>query len=226
MDEAAHDEHYQFVEALPKVELHAHLNGCIREATLFELAKDRGVTLSEHLFSETPVSAQDHSMYNIRPRSLQDCFAMFAEIPKCVNDLAALERITAEALEDFALHHVVYLELRSTPKVLLVSSSGNESADKKLYCETILRCMSEFELRENERYNLEMSSGKATSRLPMVCRFIVAVDRSGSKDEALEHVELAIALKCAHQESVVGADLGGNPTKVSQRKDPFASEMK
>jgi adenosine deaminase len=46
MDEAAHDEHYQFVllEALPKVELHAHLNGCIRKAPLFELAKDRGVT--------------------------------------------------------------------------------------------------------------------------------------------------------------------------------------
>jgi hypothetical protein len=34
---------------------------------------------------------------------------MFAEIPKCVNDLAALERITAEALEDFALHHMSYI---------------------------------------------------------------------------------------------------------------------
>jgi adenosine deaminase len=224
-DTTAHDEHYHFVEALPKVELHAHLNGCIRDTTLFELAKERGATLSEHLFSETPISAQDHSMYNVRPRSLQDCFAMFAEIPKCVNDLPALERITTEALEDFALHYVVYLELRSTPKVLLVSSSKNnkqsgtkeESADKKRYCETILRAMVEFELRENERYTQEVASGNAKSRLPMICRFIVAIDRSGSAEEALEHAELAIDLKRNHhdhQERVVGVDLGGNPTKV------------
>jgi adenosine deaminase len=105
----------EFVESLPKVELHAHLNGCSRESTLFELAAERNVTLSNHHFCQSNTFSYPGSMYNIRPRSLQDCFNMFAEIPKCVNDLVSLRRITREALDDFAFHHVVYLELRSTP---------------------------------------------------------------------------------------------------------------
>lgn len=61
-------------------------------------------------------------LYNVHPRSLKDCFDMFAEIPSCVDDLPALERITYEALQDFADHSVAYLELRSTPKRLLYRS--------------------------------------------------------------------------------------------------------
>ena len=206
------DELFQFVENMPKVELHAHLNGCIRETTLFELAKERRVELCSKLFAATPPQAIDHSMYNIRPRSLQDCFDMFAQIPKCVNDLISLNRITLEAIEDFAARNVVYLELRSTPKVLLIDSAAgrNEMANKKLYCETIIKCMEEFEKRDVE----EKDRADKHCRIPMVCRFIVAVDRSGSQEEALEHVELAIALKQEHPEYLVGVDLGGNPTKV------------
>ena len=80
----------QYLRDLPKVELHAHLNGCIRETTLFELAAERCVQLSSHHFA-TPDKhpLQDHHMYNVLPRSLEDCFDMFAEIPACINDLAA-----------------------------------------------------------------------------------------------------------------------------------------
>jgi adenosine deaminase len=205
---------HDFIKRLPKVELHAHLNGCIRETTLFELAKDRGVTLGEHHFAEEPI-ADDHSMYNVRPRSLQDCFDMFAEIPKCVDDLAALARIATEALEDFSLHHVVYLELRSTPKQLLVKSGGTEIADKQQYCLSIINSMKDFERRDEERYNQEQANGVPSPRLPMICRFLVAVDRSQSVEDALEHVQLAEILKNEHNEIIVGVDLGGNPTKVS-----------
>ena len=34
-----------FCKRLPKVELHAHLNGSIRESTLVELARERNVQL-------------------------------------------------------------------------------------------------------------------------------------------------------------------------------------
>lgn len=205
---------HDFIKRLPKVELHAHLNGCIRETTLFELAKERGVNLSSRHFAEEP-SADDHSMYNVRPRSLQDCFDMFAEIPKCVDDLVALSRITTEALEDFGRHHVVYLELRSTPKELLVQTGGTEIADKKRYCLTIINAMRDFESREKKRYNNERASEVPSPLLPMVCRFIVAVDRSESVEDALEHVQLATTLRKEQTESIVGVDLGGNPTKVS-----------
>jgi hypothetical protein len=204
-----------YIRDLPKVELHAHLNGCIREETLFELAKERNVTLSEHHFLSQPHTGDDHSMYNVRPRSLQDCFDMFAEIPKCVDDLSSLTRITTEALEDFAQQHVVYLELRSTPKQLLLAFGREKIASKRTYCETILESIKKYETKEEERYKREVSDGVSCPRLPLVCRFLVAVDRSQSAADAMEHVQLALSLQEDFKTYVVGVDLGGNPTKVS-----------
>jgi adenosine deaminase len=207
-----------YIRDLPKVELHAHLNGCIRDETLFALAKERNVTLSEHHFLPQPhhTGDDDHSMYNVRPRSLQDCFDMFAEIPKCVDDLPSLTRITTEALEDFAQQHVVYLELRSTPKQLLLAFGGEEITTKRTYCETILEAIKKYETKEELRYQREVSEGVVSSpRLPLVCRFLVAVDRSQSAADAMEHVQLALSLQQDFKKYVVGVDLGGNPTKVS-----------
>jgi adenosine deaminase len=214
------DDMNDFAINAPKVELHAHLNGCIRESTLFALAQERSVTLSDHHFvapstASSPLS--DHSMYNVRPRSLQDCFDMFAEIPRCVDDLKALRRITLEALADFASHHVVYLELRSTPKQLLLKTGESELADKRTYCLVILEAMKDFEQKEQERYTRETAAAARAnnqSRLPMISRLLVAIDRSQSVEDAHEHVELAKTLRHEYGNRVVGVDLGGNPTKV------------
>ncbi|MDE3015242.1 MAG: adenosine deaminase, partial [Gemmatimonadota bacterium] len=35
----------RFIEALPKAELHVHLDGSLRPATMFELARERAVPL-------------------------------------------------------------------------------------------------------------------------------------------------------------------------------------
>ena len=209
-----------FIEKLPKVELHAHLNGCIRETTLFELARERKVSLSDHHFchSSTFSSSTTHgAMYNIRPRSLKDCFDMFAEIPKCVNDHMSLRRITREALQDFASHHVTYLELRSTPKRLLSTfqSKDDNLCTKKEYIETIVSELKTFERQEQERYEMESKDSPDTCRLPLVPRIIVSIDRSSSVEDAIDHVNLAIDMVQGGNTSVVGVDLGGNPTKVS-----------
>ena len=124
---ADHDdaEFYQFVRVhLPKVELHAHLNGCIPLPLLRELAQERGVTLHSKYFRnahhhdddvdtnnstgnydthDDPMHPHHHhhlrppNLYNLHPRSLQDCFDMFAELPTIVNDLTAVRRITLAA---------------------------------------------------------------------------------------------------------------------------------
>ena len=119
---------------LPKIELHAHLNGSIRETTLFELAEERMIRLNDNYFKTSEYSLNDATksiddhcndndrpvlIYNKRHRSLMECFDIFSEIGKVVVDLDAIRRITREALEDFAKEGVVYLELRSTPKRLL-----------------------------------------------------------------------------------------------------------
>jgi adenosine deaminase len=201
----------EFVESMPKIELHAHLNGCIRESTLFALAKERNVTLSEHHFVQSSTFSAN-TMYNVRPRALQDCFDMFAEIPKCVDDIVALKRITREALEDFAQHHVAYLELRSTPKQLVsVHGSDERLLSKREYIEAVVSKLEEFEREERARYHSEPNR----LALVLVPRFIVSVDRSASVEDALEHVRLAIDLVQSGNTYVVGVDLGGNPTMVS-----------
>jgi adenosine deaminase len=112
---------------------------------------------------------------------------MFAKIPACVNDFPALQRITRVALEDFAANHVVYLELRSTPKRLLQSHS-DPTHHHGGTCEKL-------------------------PRLPMVCRFIVSVDRSQSLEDAQENVNLALAFLKWPGLIVAGVELCGNPTK-------------
>jgi adenosine deaminase len=212
----------QYIQKIPKVELHAHLNGCIREETLRELARERNASLSARHFAATIMDASsskhDPCMYNVLPRSLQDCFDMFAEIPACVNDLASLRRITQEALEDFAAHEVVYLELRSTPKILLKSHSDPSEAvsSKREYIETILSVFRKVEREEKVRYKKALADEKYP-RLPMACRFIVSVDRSQSVEEAQENIELAIDFYQQDGSLVVGVDLGGNPTKQDFR---------
>jgi adenosine deaminase len=219
MDAAADQQLQKFVSSMPKVELHAHLNGCIREESLFDLARQKNVELPSKLFhlcdhqhqhQHQPSHTADHSisfMYNVKPRSLTDCFDMFHVIPKCVNDLESLERITREALEDFANHHVAYLELRSTPKRI------NGSLTKKEYMETILGVMKAFQDQDEKRFQQAESNDSGPPRLPMICRFLVSIDRSGSVQEAEENVALAIAFSQLPDSLVVGVDIGGNPTK-------------
>lgn len=194
---------------IPKVELHAHLNGCIPLDLLRELAEERSVSLSAKYFDN-----------GSKLRSLADCFDLFAELPQVINDLRALRRITQATLEFFAQHHVVYLELRSTPKRLWKDfrNQQEEAATKMDYIRTILETISIFNQKEEERYNndlddKEKSCDATSTRLPLVCRFIVSIDRAASLKEATENVEVAVAFQSTGL--VVGLDLGGNPMKQS-----------
>jgi adenosine deaminase len=224
----ADDELYQALLRIPKVELHAHLNGCVRETTLFELAAARGVELPAAYFAAADTHNNDGILYNRQPRALADCFAIFGFIAAAVNDLPALRRITREALDDFAAHHVVYLELRSTPKQLWkdyrVATGGEEArASKRDYIETILAALTDFQAEEEARYARELleyssngskkGNGDNTPRLPLQCRFLVSVDRAQSVVAATEHVDLALELSQSQPTTVVGMDLGGNPTQ-------------
>ena len=228
---------------LPKIELHAHLNGSIRETTLFELAKERTIQLNNDFFDTAPssstvaekiVSDQYNDserpvlIYNKRHRSLQECFDIFSEIGKVIVDLDAIRRITREALEDFAKEGVVYLELRSTPKRLLpkrqqcdgsfslASVPTDALATKRQYCEAVIQTIINFRKEEEERYAKDLAdSEKSNPRLPMIASFIVSVDRSHPIEFGFEHIDLAIELAKEYPGVVVGVDLGGNPLKSS-----------
>ena len=93
---------------LPKVELHAHLHGSARLCTIADLA---------------PPGVDQALLTSDTERSLEGCFAIFGAIHRTVTTLAAVRRITAEVLSDFAAENVKYLELRTTPRALAGSAS-------------------------------------------------------------------------------------------------------
>jgi adenosine deaminase len=223
------------------------LNGCIPPDLLRTLASERNVDLSSnHYFYNDAADddAQRSTQHNhnnnnhntatisnthnkhVRPkRSLHDCFDIFAELPRIVNDLTALEQITYSALQQFADHHTIYLELRSTPKRLLYhyqNSNTSFKCTKREYVETIIRVIKQFEQSDQRRYDQEVIQKKDLPRLPLTCRLIISIDRSQSIQEATENIELAISLKQHQQQQddddddssyIVGVDFGGNPMK-------------
>jgi adenosine deaminase len=206
-----------FVETLPKVELHAHLNGCVREATLFDLANARNIKLSLHHFGSDVESSDAPNLRSVMTRSLSECFDIFVELSRCIDDLEALRRITREALDDFASHYVCYLELRSTPKRLKRQQSKPDVATKQEYVDTILQVFSEFSHEETKRYDQDFQSGVRPIRPALIPKFLVSIDRANTIDEATENVDIAIRMfRSNENDFVVGMDLGGNPTKVSR----------
>lgn len=67
-----------FCQQLPKIELHAHLNGCVRPATLVTLEEEWG-----------GVPGADLAQLTHRgPRTLEDCFDLFAVVHRWVLLLA------------------------------------------------------------------------------------------------------------------------------------------
>lgn len=50
-------------------------------------------------------------------RTLAECFKLFDVIHKVTTNLKTVTRIAQEVVQDFAEDNVVYLELRTTPKV-------------------------------------------------------------------------------------------------------------
>ena len=95
---------------LPKAELHVHLDGSVRPATLIELATEQGVALPT-----TDVDALARYMHVTDARNLVDYLARFEVTLSVLQTPEALERVTYELIEDSAAENVRYLEIRYSP---------------------------------------------------------------------------------------------------------------
>jgi adenosine deaminase len=105
MDEAG------YFRAVPKAELHLHLDGSVRPQTVFELAKQNGVPLPV----QNPERLVDFLEANERTASLVEYITYF-ELPIAVmQTIPALERVTYELCEDLAKDNVRYAEIRYGP---------------------------------------------------------------------------------------------------------------
>ncbi len=96
--------------AMPKAELHVHLDGSLRPATMLELARDAGVELPAR-------DAESLARYMLvdDARDLEEYLARFEHTIAVLQTPEAIERVAREMVHDAEADGVRYLEVRYCP---------------------------------------------------------------------------------------------------------------
>jgi adenosine deaminase len=127
------------IQHWPKVDLHCHLEGAIRPATLLELYRQNGGRFAraslEELLPWVQVTGAETSLF--------DFLNKFQDIMPALQREADWQRATVEAIEDAWQDGVIYLELRFCPHFIAEFSplkpheaveavlAGKESAERR-----------------------------------------------------------------------------------------------
>ncbi|MGH8251285.1 MAG: adenosine deaminase family protein [Steroidobacteraceae bacterium] len=101
-----------FIAALPKTDLHVHLDGSLRIPTLIELAREERVELPSYT-----EGGLRETVYKERYTSLGDYLKGFKFTVAVMQSAESLERIAAELAEDNQAEGVRYLEVRFAPQL-------------------------------------------------------------------------------------------------------------
>lgn len=103
-----------FIRAIPKTDLHLHLDGSLRINTLLELAREAGVALP----------AQDEKglralVFKDSYLNLEEYLAGFGLITAAMQSESAICRVSYELMMDNAAEGVRYIEVRFAPQLLM-----------------------------------------------------------------------------------------------------------
>ena len=170
----------KIIKAMPKTDLHVHLDGSVRIPTLIELAKKQNVDLP----ASNPNDLEKLLVPGIKCKNLEDYLRPFDIVLSVLQQEEALYRVAYELAEDAAEENVWYMEIRYSP--ILHTKAG-------LKLTTIIDAVLAG-LREAEK-KYEIKTG-----------VIVCGMRNISPESSIILADLAVAYK---HRGVVGFDLAG-----------------
>ncbi len=177
--------------ALPKVELHRHLEGTLRLDTMLEIGRQHGITLPEDVLRlSSLVQVQEGENF-----SFQNFLAKFNTLRLFYRSPEVIHRITREAIEDAAKDNVKYMELRFTPVAL-------SRAER-------------FPLHDVIDWVVS-SAQEAAQRFGMTVKLVTSVNRHESPELAEQVAWLAVEHE---DDGVVAIDLAGNEAEF--KSEPF-----
>ncbi len=167
------------IRQLPKAELHIHLDGCLRPATMVELAKKARVELPV-----TGVDALAKWMLVDDARDLEDYLKRFEVTIALLQTPEAIERVAYEMVEDAKADGLRYFEVRYCPTL-----SGRQG----LSVEAVVEAQWKGLQRGEKDFGVKS-------------RIINTALRQNSPADSLDLARRSVALK--HQ-GVVGFDIAG-----------------
>ncbi|XP_054746126.1 adenosine deaminase-like protein [Anastrepha obliqua] len=172
---------FPLIRKMPKIELHAHLNGSLCANSIKELGElCYGANSKEFL-------TLSEEFINFDNVDLDGCFKKFRFMHELTSTKKGLQLATELAIRDFAKDNVIYLELRTTPKT-------NIEMSKLEYIECVLCAIDRSKKTENIH----------------VC-LLPSIDRGQSVAEADDTVNIALQLRNTHKDIITGIDFSGNP---------------
>lgn len=184
---------YSAIHALPKIELHRHLEGSVRLGTLVDIAEEAGIEMPEYdvemlrpFVQMMPGETRDHTHFLSKFHTLRQFFRS----PQII------KRVAREAVEDAAYDNVKYLELRFTPRALSSVMDCSYRQVINWVCETALETAAEHAIQ---------------------VRFIISMNRHESVDIGEKVLKAALGLRNL---GIVAIDLAGN--EPGHPAEPFS----
>ena len=109
----------ELIQAVPKSDLHTHLDGSLRVPTLIELAREQGVVLPSY-----EVAGLQELVFKPAYANLAEYLRGFDYTCAVLLSFEAMERVACEMAEDAIAQGVRYMEVRFAPQRLVSSGEG------------------------------------------------------------------------------------------------------
>jgi len=165
-------ENCTFCKSLPKVELHAHLGGSIRNSTLLELLEAERFPNAHELARRCVINGVDTK------RTPSEQFEMFEIIGRAWKNDEITKRVTREFIQDCVKENVVYVELRtsgsSRDKIVSILDTMDECS--KEYPTIVVRLL----ISVKREWNLDTAQDAIKTAIDLKNRGVVGLDFCGN----------------------------------------------
>jgi adenosine deaminase len=155
---------HEALRQLPKIDLHRHMEGCLRLETLAEVAREHGVNLPSYDIEEL----RPYVQFTDDVPDFNNFMGKMELLRQFYSEREAVERIAFEAIADAAQDKIEYLELRISP------------AGKQMRAEEVMDAVTAAVKRATQDFSIE-------------ARLLITIVREFGVRVSEQVLELAIA---------------------------------